>query len=123
MILDLNENHNNTFREIDNQDFFEHFHNYFEIKFEKETISSSSLKTQSIARNLKKEFDFHFNDSLNLGAKTDPMPKNQRTKDNKGFLHNFFCFCFSCQTKKYVQRRRSNSIKFFIPSAVSWFTF
>lgn len=115
MTFYLNENSSNTLGEINNQEFFDNFHTYFEIKFESEA-SSSTIKASSIARNLKKEFDHHVSMSENQGASTDPVQKTQNLKNHKGLFHNFFCFCFTCQTKKYVQRKRSNSIKLSNPN-------
>ena len=105
----LNEKEANSFNEIDIQDFFENFEKYIDIRFEDTIHQIIPTSKKIIARNLRKEFDNYSLQTDEINLKSEPIFKNKVIK--QGFFHNFFCLCFNCQTKKYVQRKRTDSIK------------
>lgn len=109
MALCLNEQQNNSFRVIDSNELFENFEKYIVIKFKELDLQDGNRRV--ISRNLKKEFDcqnVNVSNERNL-LKTDPIIQKKSTSKNNHTFHNFFCLCFGCQTKKFIQRKRSNS--------------
>lgn len=109
MALRLNEQQNNSFRVIDSNELFDNFEKYIVIKFQELDLKDGNRRI--ISRNLKKEFDSqNFNDSHEKNQlKTDPIVQKKSSSKNNHTTHNFFCLCFGCQTKKFVERKRSNS--------------
>lgn len=110
MSLYFDEQQNNSFQKLDSNDFFENFEKYIVIKFKEINLNEGVAK--NIPRNLKKEFDIHCtvcDEKENF--KTDPIHKSKCTSKIAGAIHNFFCLCFICQTKKFIDKKRSNSIK------------
>ena len=110
----LNEKEPCSLPDLDPHDFFENFEKYIEIKFQDPPSTKSKplpIKL-NIARNLKKEFDFEFLQPEDIDLKSEPLRKIENdSKTKPRDIHNFFCLCFVCQTKKFIQKRRSSSIR------------
>jgi hypothetical protein len=105
-----------SLNDLDVNEFFDNFEKYIDITFQDQfTLKTQILqKQQNIARNLKKEFDFEFLGSEDIIPKTEPIRKIEKNniRSQKNIEdHNFFCLCFVCQTKKFIQKKRSTSIR------------
>lgn len=123
-----NDNEVSFFSEVEPNDFFENFDKYVEIRFSEASLAQVGALRPSIARNLRKEFEssegshsqhniensYTNRSAIAYGLNSEPLRKLQNSNKLKTSktqtIHNFFCLCFVCQTRKFLHRKRSSSI-------------